>query len=171
MLVEEGSPTDETSAGGPNSQRTYSGVQVPEANLLKFESVSRETTRSVLPLLSTLVPQAYCPKGCWLQMSRSPPLAPGHEKLGAPYWACTSCKEAPAGRSAMLVQAAVRTPARTMPASFTVRLTMMILSGIIPTSLCAGRILWRTNRARCCVFIVICLITSRQGSSALSHVI
>ncbi|MNY25889.1 hypothetical protein D3C86_1597000 [compost metagenome] len=92
-------------AGGPNSQRTRSGPQSPVSNTLKCASVSSGTTRSTRPSVPTFAPQAYWPMGCWVQITRRPPLACGHSKLGDPNWAWTSASGVPGATWAMLAQA------------------------------------------------------------------
>ena len=72
---------------------------------LKCGSVSSGRTRSTLPSVPTLAPQAYWPMGCWVQMTRRPPLACGHSKLGRPNRACTSASGVPGATWARLAQA------------------------------------------------------------------
>ena len=98
-------PASSIRAGGPNSQRTRSGPQVPVSSTLKCGSVSSGRTRSTLPSVPTLAPQAYWPMGCWVQMTRRPPLACGHSKLGRPNRACTSASGVPGATWARLAQA------------------------------------------------------------------
>ena len=75
--------------------RRRSGLQVPVSSTLKCGSVSSGSTLSTRPSAPTLAPQAYWPMGCWVQMTRRPPLACGHSKLGRPNWACTSASGVP----------------------------------------------------------------------------